>query len=107
MIGIALYVYALALHPLIALVAGRPLQAAEVVGIAPDPTASATLGLLSLGAQQRHKIIQKGVALVGEESVSGVMAEPPPGQSGAPTHAHLHYRQRRDHAVPQGAGDSQ
>ncbi len=38
-IGIALYVYALALHPLIALVAGRPLQAAEVVGIAPDPTA--------------------------------------------------------------------
>ena len=35
-IGIALYVYALALHPLIALVAGRPLQAAEVVGIAPD-----------------------------------------------------------------------
>ena len=48
MIGIALYVYALALHPLIALVAGRPLQAAEVVGIAPDPTAIATLGLLSL-----------------------------------------------------------
>src|SRR4029077_17683708 len=44
MIGIALYVYALALHPLIALVAGRPLQAAEVVGIAPDPTAIATLG---------------------------------------------------------------
>jgi hypothetical protein len=47
-IGIALYVYALALHPLIALVAGRPLQAAELVGIAPDPTAIATLGLLSL-----------------------------------------------------------
>jgi Family of unknown function (DUF6064) len=52
MIGIALYVYALALHPLIALVAGRPLQAAEVVGIAPDPTAIATLGLLSLAARR-------------------------------------------------------
>jgi hypothetical protein len=47
-IGIALYVYALALHPLIALVAGRPVQAAEVAGFAPDPTAIATLGLVSL-----------------------------------------------------------
>jgi hypothetical protein len=47
-IGTALYAYALALHPLIVLVAGRPLQAAEIVGIAPDPTAIATLGLLSL-----------------------------------------------------------
>ena len=52
MIGIALYVYALALHPLIALVAGRPLQVAEVVGIAPDPTAIATLGLLSLAPRR-------------------------------------------------------
>jgi hypothetical protein len=47
-IGIALYFYALAVHPLTALVAGRPLQAAELIGIAPDPTAIATLGLLSL-----------------------------------------------------------
>src|ERR1700692_1954917 len=38
----------------------------------------------SIAADQRHKIIGKGVALVGEESVSGVTAEPPPGQSGAP-----------------------
>src|SRR5207244_6874069 len=52
MIGIALYVYALALHPLIALVAGRPLQAAEVVGIAPDPTAIPTLGLLTLAPRR-------------------------------------------------------
>jgi hypothetical protein len=51
-IGIALYVYTLALHPLIALVAGRSLQAAEVVGIAPDPTAIATLGLLSLAPRR-------------------------------------------------------
>src|SRR5262245_5212383 len=51
-IGIALCVYALALHPLIALVAGRPLHATEVVGLAPDPTASATLGLLSLAPRR-------------------------------------------------------
>src|ERR1700730_4679220 len=38
-------------------------------------------------AKQRHKIIRNRLALVGEESVSGVTAEPPPGQSGAPTHA--------------------
>jgi hypothetical protein len=44
--GIALYVYAVALHPLAAVLAGRPLAAAEVVAIAPDPTAIATLGLL-------------------------------------------------------------
>jgi hypothetical protein len=47
-IGIALYVYALALHPLIALLAGRALRGVEIVGIAPDPTAIATLGLLLL-----------------------------------------------------------
>src|SRR6266404_6681270 len=57
--------------------------------------------------QQRHKIVQNRLALVGEESVSGVTAEPPPGQTGTPTHAHLHHQQRRNHAVPQGAGDSQ
>src|SRR6266446_1682489 len=43
--------------------------------------------------QQRHKIVQNRLALVGEESVSGVTAEPPPGQAGTPTHAHLHHRQ--------------
>jgi hypothetical protein len=51
-IGIVLYAYALALHPLIALVAGRPPQAAEIVGIAPDPTAIATLGLLVLAPRR-------------------------------------------------------
>ena len=43
--------------------------------------------------QQRHKIVQNRLALVGEESVSGVTAEPPPGQTGTPTHAHLYHRQ--------------
>jgi hypothetical protein len=44
-------------------------------------------------AKQRHKIIGNRVALVGEESVSGVTAEPPPGLSGAPTHARLYHWQ--------------
>ncbi|HUF57184.1 MAG TPA: DUF6064 family protein [Thermohalobaculum sp.] len=48
--GLALYAYAVALHPLTALLSGRPLAGAEVVGIAPDPTAIATLGLLTLAA---------------------------------------------------------
>lgn len=47
-LGTALVVYAVALHPLVAPLAGRPLAAAEVIGIAPDPTAIATLGLLTL-----------------------------------------------------------
>src|ERR1700731_2681826 len=61
----------------------------------------------SIAAEQRHNIIGNRLALVAEESVSGVTAEPPPGQSGTPTHARLYHRQRRNHAVPQGAGDSQ
>jgi hypothetical protein len=41
-------------------------------------------------AKQRHNIIGNRVALVGEESVSGVTAELPPGRSGAPTHWKFH-----------------
>jgi hypothetical protein len=45
-------------------------------------------------AQQRHKIMDNTVALVGEESVSGVTdGNGPPDQPGEPTHAHLHHRQ--------------
>lgn len=44
--GLALCLYALALHPFVAVLAGRPLHAAEVFGIAPDPTAIGTLGLV-------------------------------------------------------------
>src|ERR1700738_407413 len=61
----------------------------------------------SAAPQQRYKIVQNRLALVGEESVSAVTAEPPPGQTGTPTHAHLYHWQRRNHAVPQGAGDTQ
>ena len=47
-IGLAVALYALVLHPLTAVLAGRPLQAAEVFGLAPDPTAIATLGLVTM-----------------------------------------------------------
>ncbi len=46
--GAALFAYALALHPLLAPLSGRPLAQAEIVGIAPDPTAIATLGLAAM-----------------------------------------------------------
>ena len=44
--GLAMLFYALVVHPFVAMVAGRPVQGAEIVGIAPDPTAIATLGIL-------------------------------------------------------------
>jgi len=45
-IGLALLFYALAIHPLIAPLTGRPITQAEIFGLAPDPTAMATLGIL-------------------------------------------------------------
>jgi hypothetical protein len=45
-IGLALLAYGVAVHPLVAVIAGRPVTAAEVFGIVPDPTAMGTLGLL-------------------------------------------------------------
>lgn len=48
MLGIALFVLALAVYPLIAPLAGRPWRQAEILGIVPDPTVLATLGLLLL-----------------------------------------------------------
>jgi hypothetical protein len=47
-IGLGLCLYALVLHPLLAVVAGRPIQAAEVFAVAPDPTVIATLGLVTM-----------------------------------------------------------
>ncbi|MCH2394575.1 DUF6064 family protein [Oceanibaculum sp.] len=46
--GTGLYAYGFFLHPLLPLVFGRPLAQAELAGLAPDPTAIATLGLLCL-----------------------------------------------------------
>jgi len=50
-IGLALFLYALAIHPLIAPLAGRPITQAEIFGLAPDPTALATLGILLAAAR--------------------------------------------------------
>ena len=47
-LGIALFILALAFYPLLARLAGRPWEQAEIFGLAPDPTAIATLGLLLL-----------------------------------------------------------
>jgi hypothetical protein len=45
-IGIALIIYALAIHPLIAPLTGRPWTQIEVFGLAPDPTVIATVGVI-------------------------------------------------------------
>ena len=48
MVVLAMFLYAVIGHPFAAILAGRPLQAAEIIGVAPDPTVMATLGLLLL-----------------------------------------------------------
>jgi hypothetical protein len=45
-IGLAIVIYALAIHPLMPLFTGRPAAQAELFGVAPDPTVIATLGVL-------------------------------------------------------------
>ena len=44
--GMVLLLYALIIHPLLAPLTGRPWTQAEIFGLAPDPTAVATLGIL-------------------------------------------------------------
>ena len=45
--GLAIFVFALCIQPLAAPLAGRPWSQIELFGIAPDPTAVATLGVLA------------------------------------------------------------
>lgn len=45
-IGVGIFIFALVVQPLLGLPFGRVWQQAEVFGVAPDPTALATLGLL-------------------------------------------------------------
>jgi hypothetical protein len=45
-VGLGLMLWAVLVHPLLALAMGRPWMQAEVFGLAPDPTAIATLGVL-------------------------------------------------------------
>jgi hypothetical protein len=56
-IGFALVVYALAVHPLIPLFTGRPWTQAEIFGLAPDPTAIATLGVLLADDRPRWHLL--------------------------------------------------
>jgi hypothetical protein len=56
-IGLALVVYALAIHPLIAPMTGRPWMQAEIFGLAPDPTAIATLGVLLAADRPRWHLL--------------------------------------------------
>jgi len=46
-LGLAIFVFALIVQPLLGLLAGRPWLQVECFGIAPDPTAVATLGILA------------------------------------------------------------
>src|SRR5882672_10343691 len=55
--GIAVIVYALAIHPLIAPLTGHPWTQAEIFGLAPDPTAIATLGVLLAAAPTRAHLL--------------------------------------------------
>jgi hypothetical protein len=56
-IGIALIIYALAIHPLIAPLSGRPWTQAEIFGLAPDPTVIATLGVLVAAARPNWHLL--------------------------------------------------
>ena len=56
-VGLALLIYALAIHPLIAPLTGRPWTQAEIFGLAPDPTAIATLGVLLAADRPRWHLL--------------------------------------------------
>ena len=57
-IGLALVIYSLAIHPLVAPLTGRPWTQAEIFGLAPDPTAIATLGaIVAAGRPHRHLLV--------------------------------------------------
>jgi hypothetical protein len=47
-LGTALFIFALIFYPMLAPLAERPWEQAEIFGLAPDPTVIATLGLLLL-----------------------------------------------------------
>ncbi|MDW7747616.1 DUF6064 family protein, partial [Halomonas sp.] len=53
-LGVGLFTYALALHPLTALATERGLAGAEVIGLTPDPLAMATLGVAAMAEPARR-----------------------------------------------------
>jgi len=56
-IGLALFLFALVVQPLVGLLFGREWREFEVFGIAPDPTAVGTLGILLLAAGRRRWLL--------------------------------------------------
>ena len=56
-LGTALFVLSLLLYPALAVIVGRPWNQAEVFGIAPDPTVTATVGLLLLTSRLRWGLL--------------------------------------------------
>ena len=56
-IGLAFVIYALAINPLIAPLTGRPWTQAEIFGLAPDPTAIATLGVIVAAARPNWHLL--------------------------------------------------
>ena len=56
-VGLAVIVYALAIHPLMPLFTGRPWTQTEIFGLAPDPTAIATLGVLLAADRPRWHLL--------------------------------------------------
>lgn len=52
--GVGMFLFALVIEPLLAPLAGRPWTQAEFFGVAPDPTAIATLGMVLLAGKKIH-----------------------------------------------------
>jgi hypothetical protein len=58
--GLALLLYALLCHPMIGILAGRSWRGVEIFGIAPDPTALGTLGILLMA----HGLVPRLLSLL-------------------------------------------
>jgi hypothetical protein len=55
--GLTILLYVLVIYPLIPWLAGRPWTQAEIFGLAPDPTAIATLGILLATDRPRWRLL--------------------------------------------------
>jgi uncharacterized protein DUF6064 len=55
--GVGLFVFAVSVEPGIGLLAGRTWRQAEIFGVAPDPTAVGSLGLLLIAAGRGRRIL--------------------------------------------------
>lgn len=56
-VGLAILFYAVTIHPLITPLTGRPWSQAEIFGLAPDPTAIATLGVALAAARPQWRLL--------------------------------------------------